>query len=363
MRKHLKNYFIPHEHNDYKPHSVRKQALIIIAVFAIVVMTMAFVGSNNVSREALLAQVQEAFLVKLTNENREKNNVSELNYSLVLEQAAQLKAQDMIKNQYFAHVSPNGKNPWYWLNQVNYKYQFAGENLAIDFYDTKEVAEAWMDSPTHRRNILNSKYTEIGIAVDTGRYQGRKVAFVVQMFATPRNYQAATIAKEIQVIEKDEIIVQKSEPETESENIKVLGEEIILEEITNTQETSMEKPQEDTINLETREEDDLFIETTFVEEVVEIYDNPGENVELVSENNYKKPEYSGLVNLFSRPVFLGKSILLLLIGLVSLSLLLKVFIEFRKQHYGNVIATLIILILLISFYIFLSRYISQVLII
>lgn len=363
MRKHLKNYFIPHEHNDYKPHSVRKNTLIVIFLFALVVIAMVFVGSSNVSRETLLAEVQEAFLVKITNENRQENDVSELSYNLELEQAAKLKVKDMIDNQYFAHVSPQGKNPWYWLNQVGYKYQFAGENLAIDFYDTKKVAQAWMDSPTHRKNILNSKYTEIGIAVGSGRYKGKKVAFVVQMFATPRDYPAQQINKDVFILEKEEILAQ--ETSIVESNIRVLGEEI---KATSEDEIVEKKERAEVIELEDssdeplsyKKENNLFTETTFIdtESPVDVI-----NTNALKEDLHIQPEFSGFMNLFSRPAFLGKNIILLLIGLLSISLLFKVFIEFKKQHYINVLSTLVILSILVLFYIFLSTYISQVFII
>jgi hypothetical protein len=87
----------------------------------------------------------------------------------------------MLENNYFSHISP-----WYWFDEAGYAYKNAGENLASDYYDTKKVTDAWINSPLHRRNILNPKYTEIGVAIETGEYQGRKVAFVVQMFGSPR---------------------------------------------------------------------------------------------------------------------------------------------------------------------------------
>ena len=61
-----------------------------------------------------------------------------------------MKAQDMATLGYFAHVSPDGKTPWYWIEKVGYDYQYAGENLAINFSDSKDVTNAWMASPLHK---------------------------------------------------------------------------------------------------------------------------------------------------------------------------------------------------------------------
>jgi hypothetical protein len=91
----------------------------------------------------------------------------------------------MAKNSYFAHVSPSGLNSWYWFKQAGYSFSYAGENLAVDFTDSDAVNQAWLDSPTHRANILNGHYTEIGIATAEGTFEGHPTTFVVQMFGRP----------------------------------------------------------------------------------------------------------------------------------------------------------------------------------
>jgi len=112
-------------------------------------------------------------------------NVSELKVSPILEKAAQMKADDMASKSYFAHNTPDGKTPWYWLEQAGYRYIYAGENLAVNFENSEDVETAWMNSPGHFLNIMNPKYTEIGIATSTGIYKGREAVFVVQMFGKP----------------------------------------------------------------------------------------------------------------------------------------------------------------------------------
>jgi hypothetical protein len=64
-------------------------------------------------------------------------------------------------------------------------YAHAGENLAIHFTDSTEVVEAWMKSPTHRENIVNGKYTEIGVGTAKGTYEGYDTVYVVQLFGAP----------------------------------------------------------------------------------------------------------------------------------------------------------------------------------
>jgi len=102
-----------------------------------------------------------------------------------LNQAAKLKAADMFSKQYWAHTSPTGEAPWSFFNKVSYNYVYAGENLARDFGDSKSVVDAWMNSPSHRENLLNSRYRDIGFAVVNGKYGSYETTLVVQLFGSP----------------------------------------------------------------------------------------------------------------------------------------------------------------------------------
>lgn len=132
-----------------------------------------------------LSAIYAAVLVNLTNQNRVASNIAELKVNPVLEKAAQMKADDMAAKSYFAHNTPEGKTPWYWFEQAGYKYTYAGENLAVNFENSEDVERAWMNSRGHFLNIMNPKFTEIGIATSTGIYKGRTAVFVVQMFGAP----------------------------------------------------------------------------------------------------------------------------------------------------------------------------------
>jgi hypothetical protein len=121
-----------------------------------------------------------------TNKSRTDNGLPALRSNETLNQAAQLKVQDMFAKQYFEHVSPDGKGPADVVNAVHYEYVAVGENLALgNFRNDEKLVEAWMNSPGHRANILSAKFTEIGIAVGKGRYEGRTVWLAVQTFAKP----------------------------------------------------------------------------------------------------------------------------------------------------------------------------------
>lgn len=157
-----------------------------IACLLVLVVLIGVVPSFRANTLDSLSAIYAAVLVNLTNQNRVAANVAELTVNPLLEKAAQMKANDMAAKGYFAHNTPEGKTPWYWLEQAGYSYKVAGENLAVNFENSEDVETAWMNSRGHFLNIVNPKYKEIGIATSTGTYKGRTAIFVVQMFGSPK---------------------------------------------------------------------------------------------------------------------------------------------------------------------------------
>ncbi|MEI6494922.1 MAG: CAP domain-containing protein, partial [bacterium] len=135
--------------------------------------------------DQFLASVVSGSLVDLANADRAAERMTPLKQNRLLSRAAQLKAEDMARRGYFSHKSPEGLDPWVWFKKVGYNFLYAGENLAVNFYDSSDVQRAWMNSPTHRENILKNEYTEIGIGIAKGFYNGRETVFVVQFFGKP----------------------------------------------------------------------------------------------------------------------------------------------------------------------------------
>jgi hypothetical protein len=191
VRKHLKNFFVPHAGNNHKPSSLSAKfvgAVLVVVLF--LEITFLFLVSpvlpSLVGKISYLAAVLPSVLVYSTNESRAENNLESLETNDLLVAAAQLKANDMAQRGYFSHDTPEGQKPWYFLNLVGYSYDVAGENLAVNFVDSDDVHNAWMRSPTHKSNILKDKYTQIGIATSRGIYKNKEVIFVVQFFGTPK---------------------------------------------------------------------------------------------------------------------------------------------------------------------------------
>jgi len=138
-------------------------------------------GSEN---DVVLLQSK---IISDTNLQRQENgNLTALKENSELDQTASAKAEDILKNQYFEHVSPSGVGPGQLAESYGYDYIVEGENLILgNFSSEAEVLQDWMNSPGHRANILNVRYTEIGASIIKGTYQGQTVWVGVQEFGLP----------------------------------------------------------------------------------------------------------------------------------------------------------------------------------
>lgn len=171
--------------------------MVVVGILAMELVMFVLPSFTSVSLWSSLsntAEVLSGALNAFTNEERTANGLPALKANDTLARAAELKALHMATNGYFAHTSPDGKTPWYWLDLVGYPYQYAGENLAINFNDSKDVTIAWMNSPGHRANIVKGAYTEVGTGIASGTYQGREAVFVAQVYANPYRKEKAAAA-------------------------------------------------------------------------------------------------------------------------------------------------------------------------
>ena len=188
MRKiyhHLHNFFIPHEGNNHMPHSVRPKSLMaysgaLVTVKALLIALL-FITFPSLAQFSTITQAR---IVELVNQARVAQGLGRVSVNPTLQKAAELKLADMINNSYFAHTSPTGVSPWVWFKEAGYLYTYAGENLAMNFTQAEEVHQAWLDSPSHRANVLNKNYKDIGVAVGVGEIDGEPATLVVQFFGT-----------------------------------------------------------------------------------------------------------------------------------------------------------------------------------
>jgi hypothetical protein len=160
------------------------------------------------------SSVTSSVLIDLTNQVRVENGLRPLFYNQALYEAATMKGADMVTRNYFAHFAPDGTSPWHWIRKAGYSFLFAGENLAINFRNSHAVTEAWMNSPKHRANILDSRYEDIGIATivkednEETNPSGKAVIFVVQLFGklekdqTPQSFKPTPLGPTANTYEK-----------------------------------------------------------------------------------------------------------------------------------------------------------------
>ena len=177
----VRDLFIPSQNNDYSPKFLQSEILPWFVVCLLVVKIVS-IGIFNIPKSVFFADITRADLVNLLNQKRGEARLGALTEDSKLNQAALLKAQDMVRGNYFAHQSPVGVTPWFWFRKVGYNYKYAGENLAVGFINSDDVFGAWYNSPSHKENLLNPNYRQIGTAVLYG-FDGDRVV-VVQLFGS-----------------------------------------------------------------------------------------------------------------------------------------------------------------------------------
>lgn len=194
----LRTLFTPHPHNNHKATFLHKSSLVVlIGIYLIGRSLIDFYAVRHPGVLGFASQINPQRIVELTNQYRTQSGLTDLKLNQKLNEAALAKATDMFNQNYWAHVSPTGTEPWSFIAQVGYEYRHAGENLARDFSNPDDTVKAWMNSPTHRQNILDSRYEDIGIAVLDGYINGIETTLVVQMFGTPQTSVGQISAKQI----------------------------------------------------------------------------------------------------------------------------------------------------------------------
>ncbi len=177
----LKHYLIASEHNDYKPWVIKPVAL---AVFCLIIASLRIIVPANFTLAA--PSIDPTDLMNKINEQRSSRFLSTLKTNSKLITAANGKASDMIARSYFAHIDPDGNYVWPRIESAGFTpYVTLGENLAMDFTSASSVVEAWMNSPTHRANIINEKFEEQGLASPSGMFESNhETIMVVSLFGT-----------------------------------------------------------------------------------------------------------------------------------------------------------------------------------
>jgi uncharacterized protein YkwD len=182
----LKHAIVAHPGNHHRPHLIRPFALAVVGL-AVIIQQAYPVSQHRAPTGTVLAyatDITPVELLKDTNAERTKVGLAPLRMESRLNAGASDKSNDMFANNYWAHVSPTGVQPWHWFEQERYTYSYAGENLAKNFDTSAGVTQGWMNSQTHRDNLLNSHYVDVGFSVMNGTLAGEQTTLVVAFYGT-----------------------------------------------------------------------------------------------------------------------------------------------------------------------------------
>lgn len=161
---------------------------------AVILIISVFSGNLQTLRGTLAyaTSMSHSNLLQATNNQRSKNGQSTLSVNQKLSTAAQKKAEDMAARNYWSHNTPDGDEPWVFIDSTGYKYQKAGENLAYGFLTSEETVVGWMNSPTHKENMLDGSFTEVGFGyVNSANFnESGEQTIVVAMYGKPATLAA-----------------------------------------------------------------------------------------------------------------------------------------------------------------------------
>lgn len=207
-------------HSSYWPYI--PVLLLITSMFLIALVRS---PAQQINVLAFATEMSASNLLDITNQKRANNDAQSLEISPQLTEAAQAKAEDMAQRNYWSHVTPDNEQPWVFIEATDYQYIKAGENLAYGFLTSEQTINGWMNSPTHRDNMLDQSFQEVGFGfVNAVDYQGSSAeTIVVALYAQPvpdANSRSASGEQEADTttpVLAEEPIISMSVPENNPE--------------------------------------------------------------------------------------------------------------------------------------------------
>jgi len=288
---------------------------VILAIFSFLILSPA----GNIRLNNLLADLTGQLIVSEVNPIREDYGFLKLKINEKLTKAAQKKANDMVARNYFSHSGPDGETPWSFLDGVGYDFVAAGENLAIDASDTTSLVNAWLNSPSHAKNILNGYFIDIGIGIAKGEVLDRQTTVVVMFLGRERGESLAlAVGSEI------DRIVKNNKPK----NLTVVSDEQIKDV----------KPQEMVVTKKVAE-DDLYKENLVLAAGNELID-PADSESTSQSTASQILLLNGLPELFR---------LVLTVIYAGVIFLAMLELMFQRQRNRTVVSSSIIVLALIVF--------------
>lgn len=190
---------------------------------AIVMLAFSILPQRGTSKTlAYATEMSRETLLQATNSRRSANDRERLTLQEALNNAAQAKADDMAKRDYWSHKTPEGQDPWVFIDQTGYKYQKAGENLAYGFIDSNTTVNGWMNSQTHRDNLLDTAFTQVGFGfANANNYQkAGPETIVVALYGRPQALGSSVpVGNTQQTIDEKPVIAEAPKAVTKVESI------------------------------------------------------------------------------------------------------------------------------------------------
>lgn len=395
----LKDFFIPSAANGYKPKSLHPKRILFhaagaIAVKLIVVVLVAYYPLTAWMTPDVSAE-EGRKIIALTNSLRESLSIDPLTENHKLDQAAIKKVDDMLINQYFAHLSPQNFDLEHFLKLASYtNYISVGENLAMGYDNASEVMAAWKKSPTHYSNLVDPNFKEIGVALAGGTYKDRDTVFTAQYFGLPQaniSVPAPKVAVKKQIdkvfkpgekavlaetaapkpaikdakiiidspagVKNDKVIkVEATLPaETKTANLRVLDNNIALTPVSAATGTAESKwTGQALIQSESK---------TITPPIMTIASTDGTVSKVEVSDNNIKPQKTSIASQYwlfkthpdkslGRIFNLSSIYFQILLGLALIAMLFNVFIHIRRQHAKLILSGLGMIMLLVLMIIF-----------
>lgn len=371
----LKDYFVPYDGNGHKPKILRTKSLAIIAVILVIIkMSVAgylfFVYPNQAEMSELITKN----ILELINTDRKNNGLGELANNSILNKAAFDKAQDMTEKGYFAHKSPDGRMSWDFIDRSEYAYLFVGENLAMNFTSAQTAHKALMLSESHKKNILNNKYSDVGLAVLVGVINEKKTNVLVQIFGSANNAKLAmaletgkqmdkksveilpvkTIKQEVQIVNSQDKVKQINIIKEETKKAKKIDE---IEKTKKADKRGESKEVEEIKKIENQP-----IQNFVEKNTTEVKAAPVLNIEdKISDADFNKMkanlnqeiksfdiESDKKIGILAKATKISHYIFFIALAIVTLSLLVNIFVKFRIQHKMLITESVLAIIFIIS---------------
>lgn len=194
-KKDRRTTFKNHSHKYKRVYHPYLPAMLIFMLSGFLLFASSLQGSQVLN---YATSIDDLSLLDSTNTARGSSGSNGLKLSESLDKAAQTKADDMASKNYWSHITPEGEQPWSFIESAGYSYGFASENLAYGFSTSEETIKGWLNSPNHAQAMLDGKVSEVGFGIANSEdFQGKgPQTVIVAMYASPSSASPGSLSSQ-----------------------------------------------------------------------------------------------------------------------------------------------------------------------